>query len=1273
MTIHAALHRTLKSSASFDWSRAAASRMGAGLAVALCAAPALANPLNGAVTTGSASIATSSNKTQIDQKSEDVVIDWSSFNVGAGQTTQFVQPNAQAIAVNRIGGNAPSQILGTLDANGRIVLINGNGMLFGNGSQVNVGSLVATSTGGSDSDVLAGKFTQAGNRNAAVVNRGRITASQSGLVALVAPSVTNAGMVNAKLGTVALGAANKFTIDFTGDGLVSFAAQGDVNSRASATNTGSLVGANVSMTAHAANGLATGVVDMSGVIEAQGVQNVGGTIYLDAGNGTLTTTGTLNAAGVAGGGHIETSGRVANISGHITAGQGGQWKVDPEDLTINSKTAATIDGALNSGTSVLEQTTSGAASGAGKQTSGAGDIIVASALSWNTTATLTLDSYHSIDIDAPITISGAGGFVLQYNGAATDGILSFGLGSKGFAGNVSYGPTDNGGTLSINGTPYTLIYSVSDLQNINANLRGNYALAGSINASGATNWTPIGTDGPGDIANSGNGFSGTFEGLGNGISNLSVNTGADNYAGLFGYSSGIIRDVGVVAGSVNGYAYVGVLAGNSAGAIDSAYATGTVTGHFYVGGLAGSNEGQIGSSFAGASVTGGTDVGGLVGDNLDTGGENQTITNSYATGTVSGTTDVGGLVGSNYATSSGSVMIAGSYATGAVTGVSLPGDGAEDIGGLVGGNYHTGAGNAVISDSYATGSVEADGITAGLAGLVGESLGTITGSYSTGEVIGAGLYDYAAGGLVAVNDYGGVITDCYSTSNVINGGSYVGGLVGASDGPISNSYSVGMVSGYSIVGGFVGLNNSAGVLSDSYWDTKTSGTNVGVAVDDNDEAGNVKPETTATLQASLLPGLSGPTWAIAPGSFPYLQWQIPSGTPTVIEGYTFGSNGAVATSVDVGVVVDGLIVDPSVTMSSAANGYYYLLLAPGTISTSGSDVVAYAGAIAGNTFVQGLAGTANTLDIYANTLEMISGAGNSGALTKALSQAVGSNDGSQFLYTAAAGFAPGYDDVLDESAPVFEINSSLDFGSGTLDLESSGRIVENASQGSVVADRLEGASNGGASFGGQNRIDTLGAFTNTGGGGFSLRDVIALDVVGAVDSGIGGLALTTTNGASITIGSELTSGSSVDLNSAGQITESIGGIAAAGLAVSANGAATLNGTNLIGTLSGLSDSGGAFSLIDGESLTTKGTIDAGDNSLTLQTTSGNIDIASMIEANTLTLESAGKAHERSDGAIDVGLLNVTAQTGIDLDSADNDIATIGTDTTASGPNKINKS
>jgi len=112
-------------------------------------------------------------------------------------------------------------------------------------------------------------------------------------------------------------------------------------------------------------------------------------------------------------------------------------------------------------------------------------------LSWNSTATLTLDAYHSLNIMAPISITGAGGLVLQYNDAATDGALSFGLRPTGFAGNVSYGRKNNHGTLSINGTLYTLLYSMTDVQNIENSASDNYALANSFDASPVSNFNPI--------------------------------------------------------------------------------------------------------------------------------------------------------------------------------------------------------------------------------------------------------------------------------------------------------------------------------------------------------------------------------------------------------------------------------------------------------------------------------------------------------------------------------------------------------------------------------------------------------------------------------------------------------------------------------------------------------------------------------------------------------------------------------------------------------------
>jgi filamentous hemagglutinin family protein len=688
----------LKSSASFG--RIA----GMGALLALFASPVLANPSSAAVTTGSASVATSANKTTIDQKSEDVVINWSSFNVGAGQTTQFVQPNAQAIAVNRIGGNSASQILGTLDANGRIVLINGNGMLFGKGSRVDVGSLVATSTGGSDSDVLSGKFTQGGNQNASVVNQGRITARQGGLVALVAPSVTNAGMVNAKFGMVAVGAANKFTVDFTGDGLVSFAAQGDVNGRASATNTGSLSGANVSLTAHAAEGVATGVVTMSGIVTAQTAKNVGGTILLDAGDGSLTSTGTLNAAGHTGGGNIETSGANVSVSGTVTAGEGGKWKTDPDNLTITAPAAKTISGALNAGTGVWEETSSGAASGNGNSSPGNGDIVIDAPIIWNTGAMIYLYAYHSIVFNAPMIVQNGGCLSFGINNANGSGALNTG-GVLSFAGKGQIEIDTSGTSFTLNNVGYAVLDNVSTLaSDIASNPSGNYVLGLPYNATADGTYTssPIAAT-----------FTGTFYGLGNTISHLSIDETSGSAAGLFADigSGGLVSGLGVTAANVIGAsgADTGALAGIVSGSVYDDYSRGHVVGSGDVGGLVGlvNSGGSVNDSYSAAETIGlgASEAGGLIGTDDSTTASDY----DYATGKImaGGKSEAGGLIGA--ATGASAEY---DFATGAVSGL-----GGSIVGGLVGL-----ASNTSLSQAYSTGAVTA-GKSSLLGGLIGKKSG----------------------------------------------------------------------------------------------------------------------------------------------------------------------------------------------------------------------------------------------------------------------------------------------------------------------------------------------------------------------------------------------------------------------------------------------------------------------------------------------------------------------------------------------------------------------
>ena len=213
------------------------------------------------------------------------------------------------------------------------------------------------------------------------------------------------------------------------------------------------------------------------------------------------------------------------------------------------------------------------------------------------------------------------------------------------------------------------------------------------------------------------------------------------------------------------------------------------------------------------------------------------------------------------------------------------------VGGLVGNNEGT------ISNSYSTGNVTGSEGNAGVGGLVGANLGTVSDSYSTGDVTG----DTWVGGLVGWNEKG-TVSNSYSTGSV-NGELGVGGLVGASSGIVSNSYSTGSVTGNENVGGLVGENTATvsnaystgsvtgslsvgglvgkndATVSDSFWDTETSGQTTS-------DGGTGKPteemQSIATFSGAgwniitVALDLTDPsyTWNIVDTvTYPFLSWQ----------------------------------------------------------------------------------------------------------------------------------------------------------------------------------------------------------------------------------------------------------------------------------------------------------------------------------------------------------------------------------------------------------------
>ena len=265
-----------------------------------------AAPAGGQVVSGSASITQSGSTgqsttttTTIVQSSDKLSLAWQSFNVGKAETVNFVQPNASALAVNRIYDTQGSQILGRINANGQVWLINPNGVLFGQGAQINVGALVASGLDTSDASLGQASQHFGGNSTASVVNLGQINAAQGGYVALLGHSVSNQGSISAPGGAVALGAGSAVRLSFAGSRLLGL--QVEQNQLNALAANGGLIqadGGQVLLSAGARDSLLASVVNNTGIVQARTVQEQGGKIILLGGMGAGTTHvgGTLDAS-----------------------------------------------------------------------------------------------------------------------------------------------------------------------------------------------------------------------------------------------------------------------------------------------------------------------------------------------------------------------------------------------------------------------------------------------------------------------------------------------------------------------------------------------------------------------------------------------------------------------------------------------------------------------------------------------------------------------------------------------------------------------------------------------------------------------------------------------------------------------------------------------------------------------------------------------------------------------------------------------------------------
>lgn len=304
-------------------------------------------PQGGQVAAGSATIESNSNSMIVRQTSDRLAIDWQGYNIGEGNRVEYLQPSNSSVALNRVLGGDPSQIRGSLVANGRVFLVNPNGIVFGERSVVDVAGLVASTLNISNEDFMAGNYTFTGNSAGVIVNQGNVVARPGGFVVMIAAKMENVGRLNAEGGDILLGAGQRVRLDLGGP--VAIEVEGPVVD--AYINNGGIIqadGGNIVMTVEAADQLASLAINNTGIIQARGIgTGDGGTIRLSGGHGAIANSHIIDASAADGvGGSVElTAAQITLAAGSLIDASGGSagGEVRLQAPQVNIESQARVD------------------------------------------------------------------------------------------------------------------------------------------------------------------------------------------------------------------------------------------------------------------------------------------------------------------------------------------------------------------------------------------------------------------------------------------------------------------------------------------------------------------------------------------------------------------------------------------------------------------------------------------------------------------------------------------------------------------------------------------------------------------------------------------------------------------------------------------------------------------------------------------------------------------------------------------------------------------
>lgn len=254
-------------------------------------------PSGGNVSHGDANINQSGGNTTINQNSDKAIINWGSFDVGNGESVIFNQKDSNSITLNRVTGSGASVINGSLSANGKVFILNSNGILIGNGASINTGSFLASTGKMSDNDFMNGNY----NIHSAIgdiTNNGTITVDNYGYAALLGRKVVNNGVISANLGRVEIASGEAFRVSFYDNNLIGVSIEKGA-ADAYISNNGKITaeGGTIYMSAKGLSDLLKSTINNEGVIYAGSItKDNGGRIVLSAEFGDVNNNSLIDVS-----------------------------------------------------------------------------------------------------------------------------------------------------------------------------------------------------------------------------------------------------------------------------------------------------------------------------------------------------------------------------------------------------------------------------------------------------------------------------------------------------------------------------------------------------------------------------------------------------------------------------------------------------------------------------------------------------------------------------------------------------------------------------------------------------------------------------------------------------------------------------------------------------------------------------------------------------------------------------------------------------------------